>query len=72
MVKWEKKTCMNMHEMLVFGIEIYTCVVGVYAYVCVHILTQMLVIICLPVPRLSLKSDTECWQPWLSLGKWWE
>lgn len=32
-----------MHEMLVFGIEINTCVVGVYAYICVHILTQMLV-----------------------------
>lgn len=39
MVKWEKKTCMNIHEMLVFGIEINTCVVDVYAYVCVHILT---------------------------------
>lgn len=30
---------MNMHEMLVFGIEINTCVVGVYAYLYVHILT---------------------------------
>lgn len=43
MVKWGKKTCMNMHEVLVFGIEINTCKC-VDAYVCVHILTHMLVI----------------------------
>lgn len=41
MVKWGKKTYVNMHEMLVFGIEIDTCR-GVDAYVCVHMLTNSL------------------------------
>lgn len=35
MVKWGKKTSVNMHEMLVFGVEINTCVVGVCLHMCV-------------------------------------
>lgn len=44
MVKWGKKTSVNMHEMLVFGVEINTCVVGVCLHMCVCIYLHMLVI----------------------------
>lgn len=39
-----------------------------HMYVCIYS-HKCLWYVCLPVPRVSLKSDTECWQPWLSLGK---
>lgn len=50
MVKWGKKTCMNMHEMQVFGIEMNTCRC-VDAYVCVHIFIHRPVIRLLAGPQ---------------------
>lgn len=72
MVKWGKKTCMNMHEVLVFGIEINTCKC-VDAYVCARIYSHIcLWYVCLPVPRLSLRSDTAAWQPQLPPRRRWK
>lgn len=52
MVRWGKKTCMTMHEMLAFGIEINTCrCVNAYVRVRVCALTHVPVIRLLPCPQ---------------------
>lgn len=53
-VRWGKKTCMTMHEMLAFGIEINTCrCVNAYVRVCVRVraLTHVPVICLLACPQ---------------------
>lgn len=73
MAKWGKETCTNMHGMLVFGIEINTCVVGVCMHMCVCAYTHTYACdasACLcPV---SLRNGTVASQPRLPPGRGWE